>query len=58
MWNIEGMGDFRVGDTVINNLRYADDTVIIAGSEEQLQRLMNAVVTESEKKGLFFNFNF
>ena len=34
MRNIEGKGGFRVGGTVINNLRYADDTVIIAETEE------------------------
>ena len=35
MRNIEGKGGFRVGGTVINNLRYADDTVIIAETEEK-----------------------
>ena len=37
MMNIEGKEGFRVGGTVINNLRYADDTVIIAETEEELQ---------------------
>ena len=46
---------FRIGGTVVNNLRYADDTVIIAESEEQLQRLVNVVVTKSEAKGLCLN---
>ena len=40
---------------VINNLRYADDTVIIAEFKNQLQQLMDAVVEESEAKGLFMN---
>ena len=40
---------------VVNNLRYADDTVIIAESEEQLQRLINIAVTNSEEKGLYLN---
>ena len=39
----------------INNLRYADDTVIIAESNNQLQQLMDTVVEESEAKGLFLN---
>ena len=34
MRNIEGKGGFIVRGTVINNLRYADDTVIIAETEE------------------------
>ena len=39
----------------LNNRRYADGTVIIAESEEQLQRLINVVVTKSEDKGLYLN---
>ena len=38
MRELDDMDDFRIGDTVVNNPRYADDTVIIAESEEQLQR--------------------
>ena len=38
---------------MINNLRYADDTVIIGESKNQLQQLMDTVVEESEAKGLF-----
>ena len=34
---------------------YADDTVIIAESKNQLQQLMDTVVEESEAKGLFLN---
>ena len=34
---------------------YADDTVIVAESEEQLQRLINVVVAKSEAKGLHLN---
>ena len=36
---------------MINNLRYADDTVIIAESKNQLQQLMDTVVKESGAKG-------
>ena len=49
---IRGHGGFRIGVTVVNNLRYADDTVIVAESEEQLQRLINVVVAKSEEKRL------
>ena len=41
--DIEG---FRMCGTVVNNLKYADDTVIVAESEEQLQRLINVVVAK------------
>ena len=44
MRNFEGKGGFRVGGIVINNLRYADDTVIIAETEEELQHLIDIVV--------------
>jgi hypothetical protein len=55
MRNVDDMDRFKIGGKVINNLRYADDTVIIAESEEQLQQLINVVVGESEKKGLYLN---
>ena len=41
------MEGFRSGGTVVNNPRYANDTVILAESEEQLQRLLNVVVAKS-----------
>ena len=44
MRSIEGKGGCRVGGTVINNLRYADDTVIIAETEEELLQLIDIVV--------------
>ena len=52
---LDDMDGFRICGTVVNNLWYADDTVIIAESEEQLQRLINVVVTKSEEKGLYLN---
>ena len=55
MRELDDMDGFRIGGTVVNNLRYAHDTVIIADSEEQLQRLINVVVPKSEKKGLYLN---
>ena len=39
----------------INNLRYADDTIIMAESEEELERLLMKVKEESEKVGLKLN---
>ena len=39
----------------INNLRYADDTTLMAESEEELKRLLMRVNEESEKAGLKFN---
>ena len=49
---IEGL---KIGGHNINNIRYADDTVLTADSEEKLQELLNKVVEESENKGLELN---
>ena len=38
-----------------NNLRYADDTTLMAGSEEELKSLLTKVKEESEKVGLKLN---
>ena len=39
----------------INNLRYADDTTLMAESEEELKSLLMKVKTKSEKAGLKLN---
>ena len=39
----------------INNLRYADDTILMAQSEEELKSLLMKVKEESEKVGLKLN---
>jgi len=46
---------FQIGGHNITNIRYADDTVLLAESVEELQRLLDVVVEESEKKGLAIN---
>ncbi|GFO17364.1 RNA-directed DNA polymerase from mobile element jockey [Plakobranchus ocellatus] len=45
----------KVGGQNINNLRYADDTVLIAENKEDLQKLLNIVEEESRKKGFELN---
>ena len=42
---------------MINNIRYTDGIVLIASSQEQLQKLLSIVVTESENVGLTLNVN-
>ena len=39
----------------INNLRYADDTVLISENGKDLQQLLNIVESKSKKKGLELN---
>jgi len=52
---LEDMPGMVVGGSNINNIRYADDTVLLATSVEQLQGLVDKVVLESAKKGLCVN---
>ncbi|GFN86640.1 retrovirus-related pol polyprotein from type-1 retrotransposable element r2 [Plakobranchus ocellatus] len=55
MRNLENHTGIKVGGQSINNLRYADDTVLIAENREDLQKLLNIVEEESRKKGLELN---
>ena len=45
----------KITGTNINNLRYADDTTLMAESEEELKNLLMKVKEESEKVGLKLN---
>ena len=58
MWNIR-LDESQVGINIagrnINNLRYADDTTLMAESEEELKSLLMKVKEESEKVGLKLN---
>ena len=53
--NIDEHEGIKVGGQNMNNLRYADDTVLIADSEEKLQKILTTVTIESENKGLQLN---
>ena len=45
----EAQAGIKIAGRNINNLRYADDTIFMAESEEELQRLLKIVKEESEK---------
>ena len=51
----EAQGGIKVARRNINNLRYADDTTLMAESEEELKSLLMKVKKESEKAGLKLN---
>ena len=51
----EAQAGIKIVRRNINNLRYADDTTLIAESEEELKRLLMKVKEESEKVGLKLN---
>ena len=55
MRNLEEDPGLKVGGKMINNIRYADDTVLIAENERDLQNLVNILETESKGKGLELN---
>ena len=52
----EELEGVRVGGRNINCIRYADDTVLIADSNEKLQELITTLDEECERKGLRINF--
>ena len=51
----ETQGGIKLARRNINNLRYADDTTLVAESEEELKSLLMKVKEESEKVGLKLN---
>ena len=48
----EAQAGIKISGRNINNLRYADDTTLMAESEEELKSLLMKVKEESEKAGL------
>ena len=58
MWNAgldEAQAGIKIAGRNINNLRYADDTTLMAESEEELKNLLMKEKEESEKAGLKLN---
>ena len=55
LWNKKHHEGVRVGGKNINKLRYVDDRVLIADSEEKLQNILPTVKIESGNKGLQLN---
>ena len=51
----EAQAGIKIAGRNINNLRYADDTTLMAESEEELKSLLMKVKVESEKVGLKIN---
>ena len=58
MWNArldEAKARIKISRRNINNLRYADDTTLMAESKEELKSILMKVKEESEKDGLKLN---
>ena len=51
----EAQAGIKIAGRNINNLRYADDTTLMAESKEEIKNLMMKVKEESEKVDLKFN---
>ena len=52
---VEAQAEIKIAGTNINKLRYADDIILMAESEEELKNLFMRVKEESEKAGLKLN---
>ena len=58
IWNArldESQAGIKIAGRNINNLRYADNTTLMADSEEELKSLLKKVEEESKKSGLKLN---
>ena len=58
MWNArlnEAQAGIKIAGGYIDNLRYADDTTLMAESEEELKNLLMKVKEQSKKAGLKFS---
>ena len=58
MWNArldEAQVEIKISRRNINNLRHADDTTLMAESEEELKSLLIKIKEESDKAGLKLN---
>ena len=58
MWNVgldESQAAIKIAGRTINNLRYADNTTLLAESKEELKSLLIRVKEESEGSGLKLN---
>ncbi|GFO23935.1 retrovirus-related pol polyprotein line-1 [Plakobranchus ocellatus] len=53
--NLDPISGFKINGENLINLRYADNTVLIAESGEQIQELLDTVILENERMGLSFN---
>ena len=53
----EAQAGFKIAGKNINNLRYANDTTLMAESEKELKSLLTKVKEESEKAGLKLNIH-
>ena len=51
------IGDFKIGGKIVNKIRFADDTAIIAKTQEELQDVVNTLVDNGRKYGMEINID-
>ena len=54
---LAGVGDFKIGGRIINKVRFANDTAIIAKTQEELQDMVNRLVDTGRKYGMEINID-
>ena len=52
---LKGCGNFKIGGRLINTIKYADDLVVLAKNQKQLQLMMNKLVETGKKYGMEIN---
>ena len=55
MRELRDLEEIKVGGENVNNIRYADDTALVADSFEKLQNMVNSLDRLSKEKGLNIN---
>ena len=51
------VGDFKIGGRIINKIRFADETAIVAKTQEELQDMVNRLVDTGRKYGMEINID-
>ena len=51
------VGDFKIGGRIVNKVRFADNTAIIAKTQEKLQDIVNRLVDTGRKYGMEINID-
>ena len=51
------VGDFKIGERIINKVRFADDTYIIAKTQEEPQHMINVLADTGRKYGMEINID-
>ena len=52
---LDEVGDFKIGGRIINKVKFADDTAIMAKTQEELQDMVNRLVDTGRKYGIEIN---